>query len=119
MLFNESVNARANDTVTVSLPALTKNEMPCDTEHSVTVTPGGEGSDILGDTDMDGTVNVIDTTWILRYNAQFITLSDKVLELSDVDKDGLITIMDVTAIQRYESNMEAPEGIGKPIERTE
>ena len=118
MLFDESVNARATDTVTVTLPALSKKEMPSDTEYSVTVTPGGEGSDILGDANMDGTVNVIDATWIQRHNTQLITLSDQAIELSDVDKDGSITIMDVTAIQRYASNMEAPEGIGKPIERT-
>ena len=118
MLLDESVNARATDTVTVTLPALSKKEMPSDTEYSVTVTPGGEGSDILGDANMDGTVNVIDATWIQRHNTQLITLSDQAIELSDVDKDGSITIMDVTAIQRYASNMEAPEGIGKPIERT-
>ncbi|WP_405357284.1 dockerin type I repeat-containing protein [Ruminococcus sp.] len=115
MLFDQSVNARATDTVIISLPAVSQNEMPSDTAYSVTVIPGGEGSNILGDADMNGTVDMIDATWIQRHSAGLITLSDDALALCDVDKDESVTIMDVTAIQRYISMLKAPEGIGEPI----
>ncbi|WP_405339917.1 dockerin type I repeat-containing protein, partial [Ruminococcus sp.] len=115
MHLDKTVNARATDTVIISLPALSMNEMPSDTEYTVTVTPGGEDSNILGDADMDGTVDMIDVTWIQRHIAELITLSENALVLSDVDKDSSVTVLDVTAIQRYESMLKAPEGIGQPI----
>ena len=115
MLFDQSVNARATDTVIISLPAVSQNEMPSDTAYSVTVIPGGEGSNILGDADMNGTVDMIDATWIQRHSAGLITLSEDALALCDVDKDESVTIMDVTAIQRCISMLKAPEGIGEPI----
>ena len=115
MLLDKTVNARATDTVIISLPALSMNEMPSDTEYTVTVTPGGEDSNILGDADMDGTVDMIDVTWIQRHIAELITLSENALVLSDVDKDSSVTVLDVTAIQRYESMLKAPEGIAQPI----
>ena len=113
MMLDTSVTAKATDTVVVSLPALDDYAMPSDTEYSVTVAPATE-SNILGDVDMNGSVDIIDATWLQRHVAGLITLSDASLALSDVDGDDEITVMDVSAIQRYTGNLSAPEGIGKP-----
>ena len=55
---------------------------------------------ILGDTDGDGKVSIIDATLIQRHLA---VLPNTVFneELADTDKDGRITILDATMIQRY------------------
>ena len=117
MMLDTRVTVKATDTVIVSLPALEEGDegyvMPSDTAYSVTVAPATE-SDILGDVDMNGEVDIIDATWLQRHIAGFIILSDAALALSDVDGDGEITVMDVSAIQRYTGNLSAPEGIGKP-----
>ena len=58
-------------------------------------------SGILGDVNLDGTINVHDATMIQRATIQLNTLSDWQKILADVDGDGSVTIMDVTCVQRY------------------
>lgn len=52
---------------------------------------------------------------ILKYLAEFDIPDNFVLEACDVNGDGNVSIADVTDIQRYLAEMEATEGIGKPI----
>ena len=75
-----------------------------------------EGS-ILGDVDSDGAANAVDATLIRRYDARMITFSDALLKAADVDRDGEVNVIDATWIQRYDVRMNAPEGIGKPIDQ--
>lgn len=70
---------------------------------------------LLGDANLDGSVDVIDAAWIERYDAKMIELSDEAIILGDVDKNGEANIIDATWIKRWEIMMEAPEGIGEPI----
>lgn len=119
MLFDKTVNAKATDVITVSLPALEGGEegyeLPSQgTEYDVTVTPDGD-SVICGDIDGNGTVDAIDATWLQRYLADMIELTDKQIAVADANNDSDVTIMDVTMINRYLCGLKSYEGIGKPI----
>lgn len=74
------------------------------------------GEIILGDVDVDGEVEIRDSTWIQRHNASVeipFTISKTI---ADVDGDGIITVMDATAIQYYLANMKTTYKIGEKIE---
>lgn len=70
--------------------------------------------DILGDVDGDGAVSISDATAIQYKLAEFPveTFNEAA---ADVDGDSAVLIDDVTLIQQYLADMEAPDGIGKPI----
>lgn len=55
----------------------------------------------IGDTNLDGKVNIIDATLIQKHLAQLVTLSDDSLKVADTNKDGKINIIDATLIQKY------------------
>ena len=56
---------------------------------------------MLGDTDLDGTISVMDSTQIQKYLVSQIMLSEQSLKNSDTDGDTLVTVMDATQIQRF------------------
>ncbi len=56
---------------------------------------------LLGDADLNGSVNVKDATTIQKYVADLITLSDAALNVSDTTHDSRITVSDATAIQKF------------------
>ena len=56
---------------------------------------------LLGDANLDGTVNILDATEIQRFMAELCTMTDEQKALADVDHDGSITVLDATVIQRY------------------
>lgn len=59
---------------------------------------------LLGDTDGDGSVTILDATTIQRHLAQLP--NDVFVGLcADTDKDGVISILDATLIQRYLANL--------------
>ena len=72
-------------------------------------------SELLGDANLDGDVDITDATTIQRYDVKMIGLSETALRLADVDGDNEVSIIDATWIQRWELKMKAPEGIGEPI----
>ncbi|WP_405343871.1 dockerin type I domain-containing protein, partial [Ruminococcus sp.] len=82
-------------------------------EYSVMVSPVSEY--ILGDTDGDGNVTIVDATLIQRYDAQMITLSKSALKRSDVDRDDDVNIIDVTFIQRWLVDLPSKKEIGTVI----
>ena len=55
---------------------------------------------LYGDTDLDGSVTIVDATLIQRYLANLDTLSDRQKLVADVDGDGDVTIIDASLIQR-------------------
>ena len=69
---------------------------------------------ILGDANGDGTVTIIDATWIQRKLGK---MSVPVFNenAADVDGDGEVTVIDATWIRRYLAGTTCPAGIGKPI----
>lgn len=78
---------------------------------------GSESTDMLiGDTDLDGDIEIRDSTWIQRH----VTKEEMPFVINkttaDVDGDGIITVMDATAIQYYLANMKTTYKIGEKIE---
>ena len=71
--------------------------------------------DILGDADGDGEVTIDDATLVQKAAIDLVYFNRRQKTVADVNKDGRISVLDVTAIQRYLAEMDAPEGIGKPI----
>ena len=63
---------------------------------------------LLGDSDMDGEVNIVDATYIQRWIAQLALPSNLDESGADVDSNGAIEITDVTYIQRWQADIEIP-----------
>ena len=75
----------------------------------------GEESFILGDTDGDGQVSIMDATVIQLHLANSLVLQGKLFMAADTDEDGEASIMDVTHIQLYLANDDAGTRIGQTI----
>ena len=74
-----------------------------------------ENVEILGDTDGDGTVSIMDATMIQQALAMLIELSDVQSFRANVDADSLLSILDATYIQLYLAQLENDLPIGEPI----
>lgn len=80
-------------------------------EATCIVLVGGSRYYILGDTDEDGEVTIIDATCIQRHLASIPTAiyNEKA---SDADEDGEVTIIDATSIQRMLAELPHNNNIG-------
>lgn len=67
---------------------------------------------LLGDTDGDDSVTIVDATVIQRHLAEIPT-AVYIEAAADADQDGQVTILDATAIQRWLAELPVYEGIGK------
>lgn len=56
---------------------------------------------ILGDTNGDGSITILDLLRIQKQLLNSITLSDSEFKASDVNKDGSITILDLLLVQKH------------------
>jgi hypothetical protein len=72
-------------------------------------------SGILGDTDDDSVVSIMDATMIQHNLAQLIKLSDEQFYRADVDADSYLTILDATSIQLYLVQFDVDLPIGEPV----
>ena len=70
---------------------------------------------LLGDADLNGTVNVKDATAIQKHLADIQKLSETGVVLADVDGNNNVNIKDATAIQKYVAGMNTGFDIGKEI----
>ena len=70
---------------------------------------------LLGDVDGDGTVTIIDATYIQRQLASIPIPFDFNDAIADTDEDGSVTILDATYIQRWLASLPSNDNIGKPI----
>lgn len=68
--------------------------------HSVKTVFDYSKTTIEGDVDMDGNFNVIDALNVLKYCADYITLTPEQLITADFNKDGRVNSLDVTAMQK-------------------
>lgn len=55
----------------------------------------------IGDTNLDGNINIIDVTAIQRHLAESELFTDKQLALADTNGDGVVNITDATHLQKY------------------
>ena len=69
---------------------------------------------ILGDTDGDGKVTVLDATTIQKVKAS-MEVPVFVEAAADVDADNAVSVLDATWIQKHLASLPSPEGIGKPM----
>ena len=67
---------------------------------------------ILGDTDLNGKVTIVDVTCIQRHLADLSTDSFGEM-VADTDEDGKVTINDATAIQRHLASLPTNKNIGQ------
>ena len=72
----------------------------------------GKVDRLLGDTDADDSVTIVDATVIQRHLAELPT-AVYIEAAADADQDGSVTIIDATAIQRWLAELKTHEGIGE------
>ena len=60
----------------------------------------------IGDTNLDGNINIRDVTSIQRHVSEYQLLTDEQLTLADVNGDGVVDINDATHLQRYFAEFE-------------
>ena len=60
---------------------------------------------VLGDVNMDGAIDVIDASVILRYAANLDTLINTQKAAADVNRDNTIDVIDASAVLRYAANL--------------
>lgn len=69
---------------------------------------------LIGDTNGDGIITVLDATLIQRHAAAFITLTGNSLKAADASLDGVVSVYDATAVQRYSGEFDyGTESCGK------
>lgn len=71
---------------------------------------------LLGDTDGDGDITVVDVTLILRHLAKAVKPDASAELASDVDRSGGVEVTDATFIQRFLAQMDIPYPVGEPID---
>ena len=73
---------------------------------------GGEQPKVLlGDSDGDGSVTILDATAIQRKLAN-LSVQSYNAKAADADEDGGVTILDATSIQRWLASLPTHEGVG-------
>ena len=94
---------RTEPTDPTEQPTEAPTEIPTEipTEAPTIVPPTETDENILGDVNLNGTLDIIDATYIQRHLAGLTTLSDRQLSLSDTNHSGGIDIIDATYIQRF------------------
>ncbi len=74
-----------------------------------------ESITLLGDVNKDRTVNIKDATYIQKYLAELVAISDSDLAVCDTNADNVITVKDSTSLRKYIAGMNANTHIGQPI----
>ena len=67
-----------------------------------------------GDVDLNGSINIADSTIIQKYIAHSVTLSELQLILADVSQDEKVNVKDATLIQRYVAKLGNCGRTGQP-----
>lgn len=58
-------------------------------------------SNLLGDVNLDGVLNIEDATEIQKHLAEKVTFTDTSKANADFNRDGIISILDATEVQKY------------------
>ena len=70
---------------------------------------------LLGDADLNGTINITDATAVQKHAAQIEMLTGKSLYSADPDEDGAINVKDATVIQKYCADISTDTRVGQVI----
>lgn len=86
------------------------------TNPTIKPTTPPDGKFILGDANLDNSVNIKDATAIQKHIAQLeLIAEDTALTCADADLDGEINIKDATAIQKYAAQLPVDTPVGEYI----
>ncbi len=107
-----SDNTDPTETTTLTPPEATTETTP---QSSSTTSPNNVTAYIIGDTDLNNTISIKDTTLIRKHLAKAIELDTTALILADVDSSGGCSIKDATLIQKYIALIDAPSNVGQTI----
>lgn len=66
----------------------------------------------IGDVDVNGKIEIIDATILMRYLVELEEFTVEQKYLADADEDGKLSIMDATNIQRYHAKIYPYESVG-------
>ncbi|MBR2723869.1 MAG: CotH kinase family protein [Ruminococcus sp.] len=72
---------------------------------------------LIGDADLNLTVNVKDATLIQKHTAGINTLTDLALECGDADRNGTVNVKDATAVQKFVAGIEVSAPIGELLNK--
>ena len=72
-------------------------------------------TELKGDVNGDGKVNVKDATAIQKHIADLITITAEGLVLADADGSGIVNIKDATAIQKHVAGLDTGFLIETPV----
>ena len=95
----------------VSASALPQDAVINDTEGADASGIDGEVLGLMGDSDANGTINVIDATQIQKFAAKLIELNETNQALADVNLDDKVNVKDATAIQKWVAKYDVEEPI--------
>lgn len=102
---------------TSSTPTTPTQPSTTPTQPSTTPTqPVPDGAYMLGDSDGDNQVTILDATVIQRCLAKLITEDELSRFAADVDGDGSLSILDATNIQRHLAKLSVDYQIGEIIQ---
>ena len=97
-------------------PTEPPTEPPIPTEAPTEAPTEVPSSYVLGDTDGNGTVNMIDATYLMRALANLNTpFSEQELLRGDVDRNGTISATDTVLLRKYLVQMTVPYPIGEVV----
>lgn len=87
--------------VTPTNPPVTPTNPPVTPTQPETPT----GDLLIGDTDQDGRVTVLDATSVQKHLANIRKLSGRGLKAADSDQDNVVSVIDATKIQKHLANI--------------
>jgi predicted alpha/beta superfamily hydrolase len=79
------------------------------------ISTGSKRSVIIGDTDYDGEISVMDAAKIQKYLVGKATMGNTALTLADVNGDNSVDVMDSALIQKYLVNLNCVSNIGEKV----
>lgn len=72
---------------------------------------------LIGDADLNLTVNVKDATLIQKHTAGITVLTDLALECADADKNDTVNVKDATAVQKFVAGIAVSAPIGELLNK--
>ncbi|MGN1050989.1 MAG: dockerin type I domain-containing protein, partial [Acutalibacteraceae bacterium] len=73
---------------------------------------------LLGDVNIDGNVNVKDSSLIMHFSVDSVTFNSTEIILADVNGDNIVNVRDATAIQKYIVKIPISYAVAKPVYKT-
>ena len=85
------------------------------TGYGFKVVSAVENYGVIGDINLDNSIDVKDSTLIQKFSAMLIELDKTELALADANGDGRVDVKDVTIIQKYCVNLTVDSKIGSKL----